>query len=65
MGPIRRTINLVCALGLTAGGLYVLSLLFTTERWFGRIAMAGSMMLALGLYWLWADFVNADPRPES
>jgi hypothetical protein len=19
----------------------------------------------VGLYWLWADFINADPRPEK
>jgi hypothetical protein len=65
MGPLRRTINLICALSLTGAGLYVLSLLLTAERFQGRVAMAGAMMLSLGLYWLWADFINADPRPEQ
>jgi hypothetical protein len=65
MGPVRRTINLICALSLTGAGLYVLSLLFSAERFQGRITMAGSMMVALGLYWLWVDFINADPRPEK
>jgi len=65
MWPIRRVLSLIFALALTGAGLYMLSLLFTTEGFFVRIALAGSMMLAIGLYWLWADFINADPRPDQ
>jgi hypothetical protein len=65
MGPIRRTINLTLALSLTGAGLYILSLLLHADRFLGRIAMAGGMMVSLGVYWLWSDFINADPRPEK
>jgi hypothetical protein len=58
MGPIRKAVSLVFALALTGGGLYVLRLLFTAEKFFGHSAMVGSLMLALGLYWLWTDFVG-------
>jgi len=65
MGPIRKTLSLIFALALTGGGLYVLSLLLTAHKYLGRIAMAGSLMLALGAYWLWTDFIKAKPTPES
>jgi hypothetical protein len=26
--------------------------------------MAGGMMVSLGIYGLWADYINADPRPS-
>jgi hypothetical protein len=64
VGPIRRTINFILALSLRAAGFYVLSRLLIADRFLVRIGMAGGMMVFLGVYWLWADFINADPRPE-
>jgi hypothetical protein len=29
------------------------------------MVMGSAMVGLLGLYWLWADFINADPRSES
>jgi hypothetical protein len=66
MGPVRRTINLICALALTGAGafffIYLLS--YAPHAKLGMIAGAG-VATFLGLYWLWADFINADPRPEQ
>ncbi|MGA8158685.1 MAG: hypothetical protein WB822_21275 [Rhodoplanes sp.] len=63
-GPIRRTINLILALGLSAAGVGgFIYLLFFVAGWKGWMVMGSGMMGFLGLYWLWADFINADPRP--
>ena len=64
MGPIRKALCLVFALALTAGGLYLLSLIFTADSYAGELALAGSMMLSLGVYWLWVDFIKP-AQPES
>jgi hypothetical protein len=65
MGPIRRTINLVCALGFTGAGLYLLSLPILDGHVSRGLLVWGGVAVALGAYWLWADFINADPRPEK
>jgi hypothetical protein len=66
MGPVRRTINLVIALSLsvTSVGSFIYLLLFAAG-WRGFMVMGSAMVGLLGLYWLWADFINADPRSES
>jgi hypothetical protein len=66
MGPIRRAINLVLALALTAAGAFgLVYLLFYAAGWKGWMFMGTGAMFFVGLYWLWADFINADPRPEN
>jgi hypothetical protein len=66
MGPVRRTTNLVCALALTGVSAFALAYLLLYADGF-RIWMPASAAIGtfLGLYWLWADFINADPRPEN
>jgi len=66
MGPVLRTISLVCALALTAGSAYALIYLLLYAAGF-KIWMAAGAAVAVffGLYWIWADFINADPRPEK
>jgi hypothetical protein len=66
MGPVRRTINLVFALALTGGGgfMFFYLFLYAPHAKIGMIAGAG-IATFLGLYWLWADYINADPRPEK
>jgi hypothetical protein len=66
MGPVRRTINLICALALTGAGVFFFFylLLYAAHARWGMIAGAG-MATFLGAYWLWVDFINADPRPEQ
>ena len=66
MGPVRRIINFVAAMTLTAvgcGGLIYLLFFASYSR--GFVLIAAATMGVAGLYWLWADFINADPRPEK
>jgi TPR repeat protein len=73
MGPVRRAINLICALGLTGAGAYFFFdfLFYHPPRAshggkFVALVIAGAATAAfLGLYWLWVDFINADPKPEA
>ena len=59
-------ISLVLALGLSAAGVagVVFELLFAAHP-MGRLVMGSGFVAALGLYWLWVDFINVDPRPET
>jgi hypothetical protein len=63
VGPIRRAIGLVCALALTIAGSYGLGyiLLYMDEipGW-GLLFSIGAG--ALGLFWLWEDYINAEPK---
>jgi hypothetical protein len=62
MGPIRRTISLICALALVGAGLYLLfSIILYAERFSSRVIGAGVLMALLGAYWLWEDFIKATP----
>jgi len=67
MSPIRRAISLICALALTvAGGAWLLYPFISGDRFvLGWRPAAAGVPLFVGLYWLWADFINADPRPEK
>lgn len=66
MSSIRRAINLILALALTgAGGFSLVLLLVYAERLKGWMLMAAIMATVGGLYWLWADFINATPRDEA
>jgi hypothetical protein len=67
MGPVRRAINLACALALT--GTYLLfDIVLTVYQqggFRGRIVMAAVLMTVLGGYWLWVDFIKATPTEEG
>jgi hypothetical protein len=66
MGPIRRTVGLIGALAMTGLCTYTLVYLLFFAKSFPIIVLP---MVAvgtfIGLYWLWADYINADPKPES
>ncbi len=65
MGPVRRTINLIIALALFAaawGGLVFL--LFFAARFYVWMLIATVTVGTLAAYWIWADYINADPRSE-
>jgi hypothetical protein len=66
MGPVRRIINFVAAMALTTvgcGGL--IYLLFFADYFRGVVLMGAATMGVAGLYWLYVDFISADPRPEN
>jgi len=65
MGPVRRTISLICALALMCASAYAfLYLIFYASRFKLWWPAGAAMLTFVGLYWLYADFINADPRPE-
>lgn len=66
MGPIRRTINLVLALALTilSASAFVW-LIFFAPAFKVWMPISAGVFTFVGLYWIWADFINADPRPED
>jgi hypothetical protein len=66
MGPVRRSINFILALTLTilSAWAFVWLLFFAAHFKFWMPVSAG-VGTFVGLYWLWADFINADPRPEN
>jgi hypothetical protein len=59
--PIRRSINLVLALALTVGGAFAL----VFSLFHGTGFRFWIPVVFVGLYWLWADFINADPRSKQ
>jgi hypothetical protein len=60
MSPIRRVVNLVCALALTLiGGALSVFLLFFAHAWSIGVILAAITFLFAGLCWLWSDFINA------
>ena len=61
---MRRTTSLICALALIVGGAFFFFRLAAHHASFGKMAIAG-MVTFLGLCWLWARLINADPRPEE
>jgi hypothetical protein len=66
MGPFRRIINFVAAMTLaTVGCGGLIYLLIFADRFRGVVLMAAATIGVAGLYWLWVDFINPDPRPEN
>jgi hypothetical protein len=66
MGPVRRTISFIFALTLAVvgcGGFVYMLFFAPVVR--GLVLVAAASVGSLGLYWLWADFINAEPRPDA
>jgi hypothetical protein len=62
---MRRMILFVIALALLLGGSYLLILQFTQSRIiYGAAIMAGGMMIALGSYIFYADFLGGEDEEE-
>jgi hypothetical protein len=67
MQPIRRTISLICALGLILASATWLIYPWIED---GGLVLgwrpgAAAFLLVVGLFWVWEDFIKADPRPEK
>jgi hypothetical protein len=66
MGPVRRSINLICALAFLGGSACALVyILFYAKGFYYWMLVSSVLGVFVGLYWLWADFINADPRSEK
>ena len=66
MGPLRRTISFLGALTLTSvSALCLIYLLFYAARFKVWMPVSAGIFTFVGLYWLWTDFINADPTPEK
>jgi hypothetical protein len=55
---MRKLLLLILSMAMIGGGFWLLGLeLFAANIIWGRAVMAGVMLLALGIYLLWADFI--------
>jgi hypothetical protein len=62
---VRRVISLFLALALTGtSGFAFVYLLFFAKGFKVWMPVTAGMLLLVGLYWLWADFINAEPKPD-
>jgi hypothetical protein len=65
MGSIRRTVNVIIALALAAlgcgGFVYFYFVAAAWKGWTVILAVTGGV----GLYWLSAEYLNPDQRPEN
>ena len=55
---LRKLVLFVMSSAMLVGGLYVLAFeLFSAARQFGAMFIMGAMLVMLGAYLLWADFI--------
>ena len=50
---------------MVGGYLFVFLLFFAKVPVKIMFILGAGMMLFGGLYWLWADYINAEPKPEK
>jgi hypothetical protein len=63
---MRRALSFVGSLSLIGGGAFVLiGHLMYGEVIRGIVLMAAALMLGLGGYWFWADFMGGEPRAKK
>jgi hypothetical protein len=69
MKPIsktRRAVSLICALTLTVIGLLgAIWFLFFANVYSFRLAGGAGLVLAVGVMWLYSDFIDATPNEEN
>jgi hypothetical protein len=59
-------LGFILAVGLTAGGaLWLLFQTIFTEQVSGRLVAAAFIVLAMGLYWLWIDYIHPLPGQDE
>ncbi|MES2600544.1 MAG: hypothetical protein V4602_07015 [Pseudomonadota bacterium] len=63
MSPIRRTVSLICASGLLIGGIVFVGFHFLySPVIYGKMLMGGGLLIGLGGWWLYSDFIDATPN---
>ena len=66
MSKTRRIISLILALGLTvAGAVASIYVVFFSVLISFKMASGAGLLLAVGLMWLYADFIDATPNQDS
>jgi len=60
---MRRIISFILALGLAAAGaIWLIYMLLFGEIWYGRMFMGAGFLLAVGVIWLYSDYIDATPN---
>ena len=61
-----RRLGFILAVGLTAGGaLWLLFQTIVVEQVSGRLVAAAFIVLAMGVYWLWIDYIHPLPGQDE
>ena len=63
---MSRILGLILALTLTAGGALWLVFIFAlAEHVSNRLIAAACIVLAMGVYWLWIDYIHTPPGQDE
>jgi heme/copper-type cytochrome/quinol oxidase subunit 4 len=63
---MSRILGLVLAVALTAGGaLWLVFILALAEHVSNRLIAAACIVFAMGVYWLWIDYIHAPPGQDE
>jgi hypothetical protein len=63
---MSRILGLILALALTAGGaLWLVFILALAEHVSNRLIAAACIVLAMGVYWLWIDYIRTPPGQDE
>ena len=61
-----RTLGFILALALTTGGaMWLLFQLFVAEDFSRNLIAAAVIVLAMGAYWLWIDYLPRSPSEDG
>lgn len=61
---MRRVLSFCCALAPLLAGLILAYSQLVGSVFAGGIMLAAGFIIALGAYWLWADFLKPGRQPE-
>jgi len=63
MGPARRIVSILCALGLIVGGAYwAIHIWLFAQVMHVRVLLAPIFMIFGGSFWLYYDYLDATPN---
>jgi hypothetical protein len=66
ISPTRRIVSLILALALTVAGLGgAMWFLFLAPLYSFKMAAASGFVLAVGIMWLYSDFIDATPNERG
>jgi len=63
---MSRILGFILAVGLTAGGgLWLLLQFIFAEQVSGNLVAAAFIVLTMGVYWLWIDYIHTPPSQDG